>query len=185
VHHPAGRNVPAAPAGAQGAQAPVGFFKKEKIIFVKKAHLLDGFGAHQNAGTDQGINLKGLIDGAAFAGESPRAQQPQQAFIAQCKNILTADEINTIFGSVTALETGATQTEAPAVLGDTDEVELGFKIENQETSIENVTEKIDKNAVSVQRLKRLPSILKKLQRVWSQLSSFYTSGPRGCSHYRP
>lgn len=68
----------------------------------------------------------------------------QQAFIAKCKEILTEDEINTIFGSVEGLESGATQTEAPAVLGDTDEMELGFKIENPETSIKNVTEKIDK-----------------------------------------
>ena len=71
----------------------------------------------------------------------------QQIFIANCKEILTEDEINTIFGSLTALETGATQTEAPAVLGDTDEMELGFKIENPGTSIENVTEKIDPNKI--------------------------------------
>jgi len=71
----------------------------------------------------------------------------EQVFIAKCKKILTKNEINTIFGSVTALEAGATQTEAPAVLGDTDEVELGFKIENPETSIENVIKKIDKNKI--------------------------------------
>lgn len=71
----------------------------------------------------------------------------QQAFIARCKEILTEDEINTIFGSVTALETGASQTEPPAVLGDSDETELGFEIENPETSIENVREKVDANKI--------------------------------------
>ncbi|MBC2714511.1 MAG: hypothetical protein HF978_04305 [Desulfobacteraceae bacterium] len=71
----------------------------------------------------------------------------QQAFIARCKEILTEDEINTIFGSVEGLESGSTKTEAPKVLGDTDEIELGFKIENPETSIDNVTEKIDKDKI--------------------------------------
>lgn len=70
----------------------------------------------------------------------------QHAFIAQCKEILTEDEINTIFGSVTALETGASQ-EKPAVLGDSDKIELGFEIENPETSIDHVKEKIDKNKI--------------------------------------
>jgi len=73
--------------------------------------------------------------------------QSQQIFIAKCKEILTEDEIDTIFGSVTALETGATQTKAPPVLGDSDEIELGFKIQNPETSIDNVTKKIDKNKI--------------------------------------
>lgn len=67
----------------------------------------------------------------------------QAAFIAKCKEILTEAEIITIFGSVAALETGSTQTEPPAVLGDADETTLGFKIENPQTSIETVTEKID------------------------------------------
>ncbi len=71
----------------------------------------------------------------------------QQAFITKCKEILTEDEINTIFGSFTALETGASKTEPPAVLGDSDETELGFKIENPETSIEDVTQTIDKNKI--------------------------------------
>lgn len=69
--------------------------------------------------------------------------QSQAAFIAKCKEILTEAEINTIFGSVAALETGSTQTKPPAVLGDTDETTLGFKIENPATSIETVTETID------------------------------------------
>jgi len=70
----------------------------------------------------------------------------QHAFIARCKAILTEDEINTIFGSVRALETGASQEE-PAVLGDSDKIELGFEIENPETSIDHVKEKIDKNKI--------------------------------------
>ncbi len=69
--------------------------------------------------------------------------ESQQEFIARCKEILTEAEINIIFGSVQALETGASQTEAPAVLGDTDKVELGFKIENPETSIQQVKDKVD------------------------------------------
>jgi len=73
--------------------------------------------------------------------------QSEQAFISKCKQILIEDEINTIFGSVKALETGATQEEPPAVLGDTDEIELGFEIENPDTSIEDVTEKIDKDKI--------------------------------------
>ncbi|MDO9262639.1 MAG: hypothetical protein Q7U02_01650 [Desulfosalsimonadaceae bacterium] len=68
----------------------------------------------------------------------------QQAFIAQCKELLTEEEINTIFGSVTALESGATQTEAPVVEGDSDIKELGFMIENPTTSIEMIKGKIDK-----------------------------------------
>jgi hypothetical protein len=68
----------------------------------------------------------------------------QQAFIAQCKDLLTGEEINTIFGSVTALESGATQTDAPAVEGDSDIKELGFMIENPTTSIEMIKGKIDK-----------------------------------------
>ncbi len=67
----------------------------------------------------------------------------QHEFIQKCKEILTEEEINTIFGSVTALETGAVQTEAPAVLGDTDKVELGFEIENPATSIDKVKETVD------------------------------------------
>jgi hypothetical protein len=69
--------------------------------------------------------------------------ESQQEFIARCKEILTEAEINIIFGSVQALETGASQTEAPAVLGDTDKIELGFKIENPETSIQQVKDKVD------------------------------------------
>jgi len=86
------------------------------------------------------------VNSGAMTLEQARAalNQSQQAFIAKCKEILTENEINTIFGSVTALETGSTQTEPPAVLGDSDETTLGFKIENPETSIEAVTEKIDK-----------------------------------------
>lgn len=72
-------------------------------------------------------------------------QKSQAAFIERCKNLLTEEEINTIFGSVAALETGGAQTEPPAVLGNSDEIELGFKIENPDTSIEAVKEKIDKN----------------------------------------
>jgi hypothetical protein len=67
----------------------------------------------------------------------------QQAFIAKCKELLTEDEINTIFGSVAALETGGTQPEPPPVMGDSDIIELGFMIENPTTSIEMVKEKID------------------------------------------
>ncbi len=67
----------------------------------------------------------------------------QQAFIAKCKELLTEAEINTIFGSLEALETGGTRTEPPAVLGDSDEIELGFEIENPTTSIEMVKENID------------------------------------------
>ncbi len=69
--------------------------------------------------------------------------QSQQAFIDKCKALLTTDEINTIFGSMAALETGQVQTEPPAVLGDSDEVELGFRIENPETSIEMVKKKVE------------------------------------------
>ena len=92
-------------------------------------------------------NIGKQINAGEMTLEQARAalNQSQQAFIAKCKEILTKDEINTIFGSVTALETGATQTEAPAVLGDSDEIELGFKIENKKTSIENVTDKINKD----------------------------------------
>lgn len=71
----------------------------------------------------------------------------QQAFIAKCKEILTEDEINAIFGSVDALETGATKTEAPAVEGDEDIDELGFQIENPTTSVDNVRDKIDKDKI--------------------------------------
>lgn len=70
----------------------------------------------------------------------------QHAFISRCKDILTEDEINTIFGSVRALETGASQEE-PAVLGDSDKIELGFEIENPQTRIDHVKEKIDKNKI--------------------------------------
>ncbi|MFH2067301.1 MAG: hypothetical protein ABIK15_19025 [Pseudomonadota bacterium] len=73
--------------------------------------------------------------------------QSQQAFIAKCKQMLTPDEINTIFGSVAALESGQTQTEQPAVLGDSDLAELGFKIENQDTSIEKVRNVLDKGKI--------------------------------------
>jgi hypothetical protein len=67
----------------------------------------------------------------------------QQVFIAKCKELLTEDEINTIFGSEAALETGGTQAEPPPVMGDSDIIELGFMIENPTTSIEMVKEKID------------------------------------------
>jgi hypothetical protein len=69
----------------------------------------------------------------------------QQAFIAKCKEILTLDEINTIFGSMEALETGTTQTEAPPVVGDEDLDELGFRIENPTTSVDAVRDKINKD----------------------------------------
>lgn len=72
-------------------------------------------------------------------------QKSQQEFIAKCKELLTEDEINTIFGSVAALETGGTQTNPPAVLGDSDQIQLGFEIENPNTSIEMVKEKLDKS----------------------------------------
>jgi len=68
----------------------------------------------------------------------------QQAFIGKCKELLTEEEINTIFGSVAALEAGGTQSEPPPVMGDSDVVELGFMIENPTTSVEMVREKIDK-----------------------------------------
>jgi len=71
-------------------------------------------------------------------------QKSQAAFIERCKDLLTEEEINTIFGSVAALETGGAQTEPPAVLGNSDEIELGFKIENPDTSIDLVKTKIDK-----------------------------------------
>jgi hypothetical protein len=67
----------------------------------------------------------------------------QQAFIVKCKELLTEDEINTIFGSVAALETGGTPSEPPAVMGDDDITELGFMIENPTTSVNMVKEKID------------------------------------------
>lgn len=71
----------------------------------------------------------------------------QQAFIGKCKELLTEEEINTIFGSVAALEAGGTQSEPPPVMGDSDVVELGFMIENPTTSVEMVREKIDKKKI--------------------------------------
>lgn len=71
--------------------------------------------------------------------------QSQMAFIAKCKEILTMDEINTIFGSLYALETGGTQ--APAVEGDDDINEFGFQILNPTTSIDDVREKVDKDKI--------------------------------------
>jgi len=94
-------------------------------------------------------NIGKQINSGAMTLEQARAalNKSQQAFIAKCKEILTEDEINTIFGSVTALETGSSQSEAPAVLGDSDEMELGFEIENPNTSIETVKEKLDTNKI--------------------------------------
>jgi len=94
-------------------------------------------------------NLGKQINAGEVTLEQARAalNKSQQAFIAKCKEILTEDEINTVFGSVEALEAGSTKTEAPAVLGDSDEMELGFKIENPATSIDKVTKKIDKNKI--------------------------------------
>lgn len=71
--------------------------------------------------------------------------QSQMAFIAKCKEVLTIDEINTIFGSLHALETGGTQT--PAVEGDDDINEFGFQILNPTTSIDDVRDKIGKDKV--------------------------------------
>jgi hypothetical protein len=71
--------------------------------------------------------------------------QSQMAFIAKCKEILTIDEINTIFGSLHALETGGTQ--APAVEGDDDINEFGFQILNSTTSIDDVRDKIGKDKI--------------------------------------
>jgi hypothetical protein len=94
--------------------------------------------------------------------------QSEHAFIAKCKEILTEDEINIIFGSVTALETGATDTKPPAVLGNTDEIELGFKIENEKTSIKDVQDKIDQNKIEdlkffyQQRAQEREELIKKL-----------------------
>jgi hypothetical protein len=96
-------------------------------------------------------------------------QQSEQSFIAKCKEILTEDEINTIFGSVTALETGSTQTEPPKVLGDTDEIELGFTIENPGTSIEEVKDRIAKDKIDdikffyQQRAQERDELLEKLE----------------------
>ncbi|MGB9498548.1 MAG: hypothetical protein ACKVE4_02105 [Dissulfuribacterales bacterium] len=94
-------------------------------------------------------NLGKQINAGEVTLEQARAalNKSRQAFIAKCKEILAEDEINTIFGSVEALESGGTKTEPPAVLGDTDEMELGFKIENPATSIDNVTKKINKNKI--------------------------------------
>jgi hypothetical protein len=68
----------------------------------------------------------------------------QQEFIAKCKELLTEDEIKTIFGSIEALERGGTNPEPPAVIGDSDIMELGFMIENPTTTVEMVKEKINK-----------------------------------------
>lgn len=92
-------------------------------------------------------NIGKQINTGAMTLEQARESlnKSQQAFIAKCKEILTIDEINAIFGSLEALETGATQTQAPAVDGDEDIVELGFRIENPTTSVDNVRDKIDKD----------------------------------------
>ena len=73
--------------------------------------------------------------------------QSQQEFIAKCREILTLEEINLIFGSVENLETGSTQTEPPAVLGTADIDQLGFKIENPQTSVATVNEKLAKDKI--------------------------------------
>ncbi|MDA8404954.1 MAG: hypothetical protein M0Z56_12295 [Desulfobacteraceae bacterium] len=89
---------------------------------------------------------KKIGDGSMMPEEARKAlQKSQQEFIAKCKELLTEDEINTIFGSAAALETGGTQTAPPAVLGDSDQTELGFEIENPNTSIKMVKDKLDKN----------------------------------------
>jgi hypothetical protein len=91
---------------------------------------------------------KKIGDGSMTLEQAREAlQKSQAAFIAKCKDLLTEEEINTIFGSVAALETGGAQAEPPAVLGNSDEIELGFKIENPNTSIEMVKEKVDKNKI--------------------------------------
>lgn len=71
----------------------------------------------------------------------------QLDFIAKCKELLTEEEINAIFGSLAALESSKTETEAPAVVGDADIIELGFTIDNPNTSVDMVKEKIDKNKI--------------------------------------
>ena len=73
--------------------------------------------------------------------------QSQQEFIAKCKEILTLEEIDLIFGSVENLETGSTQTEPPAVVGTADIDQLGFKIENPQTSVAMVAEKLAKDKI--------------------------------------
>ncbi|RJP84941.1 MAG: hypothetical protein C4518_17700 [Desulfobacteraceae bacterium] len=89
---------------------------------------------------------KKIGDGSMTLEQAREAlQKSQQAFISRCKELLNEDEINTVFGSVSALETGGTQTKPPAVLGDSDQTELGFEIENPNTSIEMVKEKIDQD----------------------------------------
>lgn len=94
--------------------------------------------------------------------------ESQQEFIAKCKELLTEEEIKTIFGSMAALETGQTQTDPPAVIGDTDLKKLGFRIENPDTSIEKVREDLDKEKIEdveffyQQRAKERKKVLDKL-----------------------
>ena len=91
---------------------------------------------------------KKINEGKITLEEARKAlHESQQAFIDKCKQMLTEEEIKTIFGSVEALETGQTQTEPPAVRGDSDVKELGFKIENPRTSIENVRQSLDKEKI--------------------------------------
>ncbi len=69
-------------------------------------------------------------------------RESQLEFVAKCKEILTPDEINLIFGSETALESGV-QTLNQAPIETINEEELGFPVENPDTTLEDIEKAID------------------------------------------
>ncbi|MGD8800818.1 MAG: hypothetical protein PVJ44_20040, partial [Desulfobacterales bacterium] len=94
-------------------------------------------------------NIGRRLESGELTQDDARAalNQSQQKFIAKCKEILTPEEINLIFGSIENLESGSTQTEPPAVVGTADIDQLGFKIENPQTSVAMVAEKLARDKI--------------------------------------
>ncbi len=140
---------------AMVAEAPQYSFILNQEIPIKEviqqvpANKLEEINAHFNKMTLARDDIGKLMESGELTTEEAREvfNLSQQDFIAKCKEILTPEEINLIFGSVEGLESGSTDTESPAVAGTADIDELGFKIENPQTSVELVTEKIAKNKI--------------------------------------
>ncbi|OQY52247.1 MAG: hypothetical protein B6230_03125 [Desulfobacteraceae bacterium 4572_89] len=70
----------------------------------------------------------------------------QQSFVNKCKDLLTEQEVEIIFGSMANLEMGVQEEKQPDWAKHAEE-ELGFPVENSKTTLEMVQKKLDKQTM--------------------------------------
>ena len=114
------------PAGPTDPIAPVGLFHEEEVVLGHETHLLEHLAAHDEAGTDHGLHVKGRRVCVALGGKSARPQRFQQALRHDLGHEARVVVYTVLLGAIHIEELG------------TDHADVGVRIEVSHAGLETV-----------------------------------------------